>query len=731
MFKKYPFYHQYDAMDCGPTCLMMIAKYYGKELSLQYLRNIADFNRSGVNLLGISEAAKAIGLTAIGTKITYDKLLAGGQDVLPCVLHWNQNHFVVLYEINKKRALIADPAKGIIRILKAEVFESWIVDKSKETGVALLLQPTEHFFNLSASKNDKTSLVELVKYLARYRSLLIKLIIGVSLAAFLQATFPILTQTIVDAGIPNKDFSLIYLVLASYFALLFGKLLVDLTRGWILLNISIRVDMKILSDFLYKLLRLPVSYFDTKLPGDVIQRMNDHVRIDAFLTGVALNFFYSIFSFFVFGFILISYNITIFSIFLIGGGAYFLWILGFQKKRKMLDYQRFEAASKNQNIVNEIINGIHEVKLNQCEWRKREEWEKQQVELYNINRKALSIRNVQQLGAFFINEGKNVLITFVSAGLVIKGGISIGEMIAIQFIIGQLNSPLEQLVQFIQTSTDAKMSLARLKEIESLDDEGFNEKSFDSALVKNKDIVINALSFSYPGAGNKYVLNNIDMVIPHGKTTAIVGMSGSGKTTLLKLILKFYPLHNGEIFIGNNNLKELLTSVWRSHCGVVMQNGFIFSGSIKSNICLGEKGEIDHEKLQAAIEIANLKEFIESLPLKLETSVWSDGAGLSEGQKQRLLIARSVYKNPDFIIFDEATNALDANNEKVIVNNLRAFFSGKTVVVVAHRLSTVRHADQIIVLDAGNIVESGTHEALIEKRGKYYELIKNQLELGK
>lgn len=715
-------------MDCGPTCLRMVAKHYGKNFTLQRLRAISGINREGVSLLGISEAAEKIGFRTLGTKLTLGQLL---ETELPTIIHWNQDHFVVLYGIKKGKYHVADPGKGLTVYSQSEFVKRWLSthDNEHSQGIALQLSPTPSFYDQAGDKNKGLNFSFLARYIYRYKQLIGQLFMGLAVGTLLQLIFPFLTQSVVDIGINTKNLDFIYIILIAQTMLFLGRLSVDFIRSWILLHISTRVNISILTDFLIKLMKLPMSFFDTKMTGDIMQRMNDQHRIESFLTGSTLNTIFSMFNLVVFTIILAYYNIHIFVIFLISSALYSLWVMAFLKRRRDLDIKRFDISAKNQNSIVQLIGGMQEIKLNNCEQQKRWEWEHLQAGLFRFSIKSLSLGQLQQAGAFFINEGKNILITFLVAKSVINGDLTLGGMMAVQYIIGQVNSPIEQLLGFIQSFQDAKISLERLNEIHEMDDEEPVSQQFLKQLPSNQSISVNNLSFTYPGAGNEPVLKSIDLSIPQGKTTAIVGMSGSGKTTLLKLLLRFYTPQKGDIRIGASYLDQISHGYWRKQCGTVMQDGFIFSDSIAKNIAVTDEYP-DTNKLQHAIKIANIEDLIDSLPLGLNTKIGAEGNGISAGQKQRILIARAVYKNPEYIFFDEATNALDANNEKVIMENLNDFFQGRTVVVVAHRLSTVKNADNIVVLDNGIIVEQGTHEDLTKSKGEYYSLVKNQLELG-
>ncbi len=726
--KAFPFYKQPDQMDCGPTCLRMIAKHYGKNIRLQRIRDLSGINREGVSLLGISEAAEKIGFRTQGAKLTLAQL----QEIdLPCIIHWNQNHFVILYAIKKGIYHVADPAKGLIKYTKDEFYSNWISvhNNGSSQGIGLMLSPTPQFYEQEGDKKEILDFGFLLRYLYRYKQLVIQLFVGLGIGSLLQLIVPFLTQSVVDIGINTRNLNFIYIVLIAQTMLFLGRMSVDFIRSWILLHISTRVNISILTDFLIKLMKLPMSFFDTKMTGDIMQRMNDQKRIESFLTGSTLTTIFSMFNLVVFTIVLAYYNINILFIFLVSSVLYTSWVIAFLKKRRALDFKRFDVSSKNQSSIVQLIGGMQEIKLNNCERQKRWEWEHLQAGLFRFNVKSLSLGQIQQAGAFFINEGKNILITFLVAKSVIDGQLTLGGMMAIQYIVGQVNSPIEQLLSFIQQLQDAKISLERLNEIHEMEDEEPVEKNFLHELPSQQTISINNLHFTYPGAGNEPVLKGINLTIAEGKTTAIVGMSGSGKTTILKLLLRFYQPQKGDVKVGATYLEQLGFGFWRNQCGVVMQDGYIFSDTIAKNIAVADEYP-DMTKLQHAISVANINDLIDSLPLGLHTKIGAEGNGISQGQKQRILIARAVYKDPSYIFFDEATNALDANNELVIMENLEEFFKGRTVVVVAHRLSTVKNADHIVVLDKGQIIEEGNHAELTRNKGAYFHLVKNQLELG-
>ncbi len=728
--KQFPNFKQPDAKDCGPTCLRIISKFYGKNIPLQQVRNISETTREGSSMLGLSDAAEKLGFRSLGVQIDFKTLKE--EVPFPCIVHWNKVHFVVVYKIDKTGIVyISDPSYGLITYTKDEFIKSWIgnnADENTEEGIALLLETTPIFFkNEFDEQESKTSFSFLSKYLLKYKSLVIQLAIGLLAGSLLSLIVPFLTQSIVDVGIQNQDVNFIYLVLLAQVMLFLGKMGIDVIRSWILLHLSTRINISIISDFFIKLMKLPISFFDTRMTGDIMQRINDHHRIEQLLTNSSLNTLFSLVNLVIYSIILLFYDYRLFFIYLIGAGLYIAWITFFLNKRKELDYKRFSQVSQEQSKVIELINGMQEIKMHNAEKQKRWDWEFLQVKLFKIQIKSLSLEQWQSVGGNFINQIKDILVSFLSAKLVLSGNLTLGMMLSVQYIIGQLNSPLMQLIDFIRQYQDASISLERLSEIHDKEDEENTEEQSATEIPK-KNIEIKDVSFRYIGS-DYFVFENLNLTIPYQKTTAIVGASGSGKTTLLKLLMKFYEPNTGEIKLGSTNLKNISPRFWREHCGVVMQDGYVFNDTIAENIAVGQD-YIDKQKLRKAVEIANIKDFIEELPLSYNTKIGNEGIGISGGQRQRLFIARAVYKSPEYIFFDEATSALDANNEKIIMENLEQFFKGKTAIVIAHRLSTVKHADKIIVLDKGKVVEEGNHTELVAKKGEYYRLVKNQLELG-
>ncbi|WP_279172932.1 peptidase domain-containing ABC transporter [Tannerella forsythia] len=733
---KFPFVKQPDAMDCGPACLTMIAAHYGRHYTLDHLREQCFIGREGVSLLGISKAAEQIGFRTVGGRLTFDKLAE--KALLPCVVHWNQEHFVVVYAIRKKKkeytVSVADPGKGLVTYSREAFCRHWIstCTGGEEKGIALLLEPTQLFYEQEGDRLPSENRIRFLwKYLIKYKRFFGQLMLGLFIGSLLQLIFPFLTQAIVDTGIQGKDIGFIWLVLIAQMVLLFSRTAIDFIRRKILLHISTRINVSLISDFFIKLMKLPMKFFDTKLTGDLLQRIEDHRRIENFLTNQTISIVFSVFTFMIFSIVLFVYHLPIFTVFIAGSILYGLWIRIFLKKRRLLDYKMFEQQGMNRNVVYQLITGMQEIKLQGCEQRKRWEWEDVQADLFDVNMQSLNLRQNQEAGGIFINELKNILVTVLAATAVINGSLTLGMMLSIQYIIGQLNSPVEQLMSFIYQWQDVSISLDRMNEIHTQqNDEGTGRSIAALPRDVETDIHIRNVCFRYDGARPDYVLEGIDLHIPQGKVTAIVGASGSGKTTLIKLLLGYYMPNEGELLVGGENLSQFNPAWWRTQCGAVMQEGYLFSDTIARNIAVSDD-EIDTDRLRHAAQTAHIAEYIEGLPLGYNTKIGQDGQGVSQGQRQRILIARVVYKNPPFVFLDEATNALDANNERAIVENLSEFYKGKTVVVVAHRLSTVKHADRIVVLEGGRIAETGTHAELTTRKGRYYELVRNQLELGK
>lgn len=728
MLKSFPFYQQLDSMDCGAACLRMIARYYGRFYSLERMRELTYIGKQGVSLLGISDAAEHIGFQSLAVKIDFNKLLY--EVPTPCIAHWKQDHFVVIRKVSKNHVWIADPAAGLFKLTKEEFIQNWASDfeDGQPVGILLILEPGAEFYEREGEVYKKSGFSYLFSYFKKYKRLLTQLVLGLLLGSILQLIFPFLLKSMIDSGIQLVDISFIQAVLIAYFILFFSQTLVELLRSFVLMHIGGRVNINLISDFLIKLTKLPLSFFDSKMTGDLMQRIADHDRVQQFVSSTTLNGIFSTINLIVFSIILGFWQINVFYVFAIGSFIQFLWIILFLKWRRDLDYKRFDQSIENQSHLFELINGMQEVKLHNAEKQKRWAWERIQARLFRTSMSVLKIEQFQRAGSVFLNETKNLIIIFIVAEAVVKSEMTLGMLVGVQYILGQLNGSILRWVEFSRTSQEAKISLERMNEIHLKE----NEENLDekiSIIPNSGDLTFDQVHFHYNGPSSPSVLKNLSFKIKNGKTTAIVGTSGSGKTTLIKLLLNFYRPTSGAIRLGDININSIQNRLWRDQCGAVLQDGYIFNDTIARNIALGDD-IIDKEKLLQSAKIASIQNFIESLPLGYNTKIGQEGLGLSQGQKQRILIARVVYKNPNFIFFDEATNALDAFNEMIVVENLNAFFKNKTILVVAHRLSTVMNADHIVVLGDGEIIEQGNHQELIDLGGAYYQLIRNQLELG-
>lgn len=728
---SFPFFQQHDVNDCGPSCLKMISKYYGRTLSLSSLRNKSFISKDGVSLLGISEAAESVGFRSEGLRISFNQLRS--DVLLPCIVHWKQQHFVVVYKITKAKVFVADPAYGLITYSHKDFLKSWGSSQKENVilGICLQVVPTPDFFQQPDEKLNKSNFGLIFAYLREFKPLIFQLLIGMTVGVTLQVIMPFLFRVIVDKGIIIPNLNLINTIFFAQIVLVGSRFLIGFFRNWILLHIGSKINIYLISDFLIKLMKLPLSYFDTKTTGDFLQRIGDHKRIERFLSNTVLNLVYSTVTIVVLSIVLMSFSLKLFVVFFIGVILYISWALIFMKKRRTLDNKKFAQLSENQNSIIEIIQGMPDIKLNNSEKKKRWEWENIQAKIFRISVSGLALQEKQRTGALFFNEFKDIVVLFLAAKMVLStdSSLTLGGMLAISYILGQLSGPLNEVISFFHNTQDAKISLERMSDVHENENEVIGDKLYIDSIPTGEDIHIRNLSFQYEGPHSPYVLKDININIPSNKTTAIVGTSGSGKTTLIKLLLRFYKPVQGEIRLGDYSFENINPDTWRKKCGVVMQEGFIFSDTIAGNIALSGEN-IDVDKLYNACKLSNVDEIISKLPLGINTKIGKSGLGLSQGQKQRILIARAIYKEPEIIFFDEATNSLDAKNERVILENMNSFFENRTVIVVAHRLSTVKNADQIIVLDEGKLVEKGTHKELTKLKGYYYTLVQNQLELG-
>lgn len=734
---KFPNYRQMDTMDCGPACLKSIAQYYGKSYSLDKLREKCHITHNGVSMMGICDAASDMGFRTLGVKLTWRQLKKEAS--LPCIVHWNRKHFVVVYKIKKKRngscvVYISDPACGLLQYDEKTFLHFWAGGQDAEggscLGIALFLTPTMAFFKQGGIGLDKTvGMPDMLRYLVPYRKYFLQIGLAMVTASLINLIFPYLTQAVVDSGINRNDLHIVVIILLAQLTLVLGQTANSICRNWLMLHVTTRIGVSIIADFLSKLLRLPIAFFDSKNIGDILQRIGDYNRIQFFLTETLLATVVGIISFIIYSVIMAQYHFTILIIFLAGSILYAVWVTMFMRKRRDLDYMRFQEAASNQGSLVQIVQGMQDIKINNCGNRKMWEWQHIQAKLYKVNTSSLQLGQVQNVGGTLIDQAKNIFISFIAAKSVIEGDMTLGMMLALQYIMGQLNAPISQFITFIQSMQDAKISMERMNEIQTREEETSITMPTVSNVPASGGLRIENLTFQYDGVHSPKVLDKISLSIPAGKITAIVGTSGSGKTTLLKILLGFYKPIKGRILLNLIDLSNYNLNKWREKCGIVMQDGFIFSESIAGNIGLSDEAP-NMKKVEEAAKIAHIHDFILSLPLGYQTPIGTNGHGLSSGQKQRILIARAIYKNADYLFFDEATNALDANNERCIMEELKQVFKNKTVLIVAHRLSTVKNADKIVVLDNGLLVEEGKHEELIAKQGRYYQLIKNQLELG-
>lgn len=736
----FPSYRQLEKADCGPTCLRIISRYYGRNHSIEYLRERSYTTKSGASLLGLGDAAESIGFQTQGAFISWEQLR--DEVPLPAIVHWNKTHFVVVYKIktnrsafsfknsHKEKIFVSDPSYGLLKYTKDQFIKQWCNGSNgRMEGAVLLLETTPAFYSHNSGHQTKQNLAlrSLFQFLLPYKKYLFQLFLGLLTGTLINLAFPFLTQAIVDQGINTGNLSFIIIVLIAQIVLTFGQTANNLIQSWISLHVTSRVSIKLISGFLAKLMRLPISFFYARTIGDIMQRITDQNRIQSFITDTVISTAFSFITLLAYSLVMFQYNLQILAVFYIGSFLYVGWISIFLRIRSELDYKRFRESTNNQNSIVELVTGMQEIRIAGCERQKRWEWERIQAKLFKVSLKGLMLTQNQTLGSTFIDQIKNVSISFLAAKAVIDGQMTLGAMVAVQYMIGQLNAPIQKFLGFIQSGQDAKISIDRLNTVYEKSDEESPEENKISDIPKDGSINVKNLSFQFDASGSEKILNRLTFEIPPNRVTAIVGASGSGKTTLLKLLLRIYRPVEGEISLGNISIDSYSPSSWRRNCAVVMQDGYIFSDTIMNNICLSP-ADLDRERLDRAVSAANIKEFIETLPLGYHTKIGTNGHGLSSGQKQRLLIARAMYKQCNFIFFDEATNALDSQNENKIIDNLEEIFYNKTAIIIAHRLSTIKRAHQILVLDKGIIVESGTHDQLIQWRGFYFNLIQSQLE---
>ncbi len=730
--KRFPHFKQLNASDCGPTSLRMVAQFHGMNYSTEMLRKHCHISRLGVNMRGISEGAQHIGFDTVGVKLTFDQLAEEG--VFPCILHWNQNHFVVCYGIEKGRSgkykiHISDPATQRLAYTREEFERCWIGSKAnKEScGVALLLEPGDNFGKVEDEyRKNSRSMLSFARYFTPYRSMIAQLLLAMLVGSLIQMVLPFLSQAMVDQGINGRNLNIITLILLAQLGFFVATLSIDYIRSWIMLHMNSRIDIQLIADFLIKLTAMPLQFFDSRMTGDILQRIGDHGRIKNFLLSNSMRIVFSLINFVVFLGILAYYNLTVLTIFVVGNALYVIWIFFFMRYRRELDIKRFNQSAREQSKMIQLVQGMQDIKLNNCERQKRWEWERIQVKLFQIGLKGLRIGQIQQSGSVFFTQTTHILIYYIAAKSVVEGGMTLGMMMSLTYIIGQVSAPIGEFIGFAQSFQDAKISLERLNEIHSQEDEETDIDKKMPTLPAGRDIEIKDLSFSYNGSQNELALKNVSLSIPAHKVTAIVGESGCGKTTLIKLLQGFYEPTSGSIKVGGIDFQAINPHTWRAATGSVMQDSFIFSDTIEGNITFGTEN-VDKERMKRAARLACIDDFVESLPMGYDTLIGMEGKGVSQGQRQRIMIARAIYKNPEYIFLDEATNSLDATNEAHIMDNMGRFYEGRTVVISAHRLSTVRNADQIVVMSGGEIVERGNHESLLKKRGRYYELVKHQM----
>lgn len=731
---KYRVIMQHDSMQCGAACLLSVCHFYGRSgMSLEQMTEMCGVGRDGVSIYDLNKAARRLGFETLCAKLTLSDLL---DITLPCILFWNASHFVVLFEARGGRYVIGDPALGVVERSEAEVSQAWLAaddDDGVLRGVVLGLSPTDDFScggdcgvqSLSLRK----SLPSLWTYVRPHRWCIAQLAAGLAFGCVVQLILPFLSQAVVDVGVGLRDVGSLWTLVIAQMALMLGRAAAGFVRSWILLRIGTRVNIAMVSDFLAKLMRLPMTFFDKKLTGDILQRMGDYSRVRDFFTSQALDALFALSSVAVFAFVLGCYSLRLFAVFLVGSLAHAAWLSFFMRRRRVLDYELFRRQALCSNKTLECVSSLHEVKLQGCGARRRAEWEASQEALVSTQAQSLALSQRQEAGSVVIAEGKNIVMTLCSATAVMSGDMTMGMMLATQFIAGQLVSPIERLTRFAYAAQDVRVSLERILSVSRMPDEDDGRNASPVDVDWRLGVEFRHVSFAYsPSECGHPAVDDVSLYFPSGKVTAIVGASGSGKSTLIKLLLGFFEPQEGDVSVGGVELSSLPMEWWRGQCGIVMQDGVIFSDSVARNIAMADD-EPDMRRVREAARLACADGFISDLHAAFETKIGAEGQQLSKGQAQRILLARAVYRNPSLLILDEATNSLDTVSERRIVDNLASFCAGRTTIVIAHRLSTVRNADNIIVMSGGRVVERGTHNELAKLHGYYYELIKNQLDI--
>ena len=722
---------QTDSMDCGAACLCMIARHYGKKYSMRFFRENAHISREGISMLGLSMAAEKVGFRTLSAKITVEQLAE--QIALPCILHWDGRHYVVCHRVSGKGSdrvfHICDPAIGKIRVRGDELRSHWLSGHlgEEEVGLAMQLEPAPDFREKQPEDPaDGFGLLFFSRYILPHKWQLAGLLFGALVVMTMGYFLPFISQSVVDIGILGRNMDFIVLMMAMQLMISFSQTTVMFMQGWVSLHVNTVINVRLISDYLGKLARMPLPFFEVRTLGDILQRIGDHDRIKSFLMNDLTDIVFATVTFVTFSVVLGIYNWRILAIFLLGNTAYALWVVSFMHYRRELDNRVFQQSATLQNNMVQFIRGMQEIKLNNLEERKCREWESLQAGLYRLGRRGLMIGQVQQAGLLVFSTTTGIAISYMTARRVVDGEMTLGMMTSLSFILGQVSGPIGSFIGFIQRYQDARISLERLGDIHARKEGGMDEGTGRNGMPTGKDIRFRNVSFSYNGMDRDMVLKDISFTIPQGHVTAIVGRSGCGKTTLMKLMQGFYQPVHGTVEVGGTPLPDISLREWRTHLGAVMQDGYIFSDSIAGNVAVDE--DADMARVEDALEAVNMKGFVHSLPNGTDTKIGEDGLQLSQGQRQRILLARVIYKRPEYIFLDEATNSLDTKNENDIMAYIKKNLKGHTVIIVAHRLSTIRDADSIVVLENGRVAEQGVHSQLLCNKGIYYQLVQAQLD---